>query len=488
MSNTELVKGYLEVKVSAKSRRGLMPWKAWQKQWCEIKKLDNIENGLELKLKSSSDGIVLHSVILPRSSTICRTESRTKQYAFGVFTLGKNQKPLLFLSGNSESDSQKWMCEMRRMLCIASYLPVGDSAFHVSLVDTNHSRAAGLTGLYGVLGTNCQEIIISDPCTGDHKISWKWYQFHQFHLQAAVNGVDEKVICVMHTSGEFPSGPGQLYLYCRDSPRLLNHLISRGKRIKTNNSSHLIGSRRLSRSEGDLYSDLHHGNKALANCHVMTAPDSPLCFRNSEGGGSEDSGVRVSIGSSEDFVLKSKMASSLISIGMALLTKTPGGSETNGDSLLDLSINETDFLVAPRRESGVSMASGIYEEIPEGPSIHKSKEKNDSSLGIHFYENPIDIILNGEKNAFKPPPLPPRIIEITDQYTAMGTPYKHRCNTLPAKDLQRISQIFTSDSDYMVMSPSKKAIDVESTYVQMSPRARLKAQVENCYMIMTGKK
>lgn len=142
MSNGDVIAGYLDVKISSKSRRGLTPWKvsihhknnnfhskcvckqqAWQRQWCEIKKLEDINNGLELTLKSSSDGSRLSSLVLPRSSTICRTESRTKQYAFGVFTQGRNQKPLLFLSGVSESDSQEWMSSIRKMLCVASYLP-----------------------------------------------------------------------------------------------------------------------------------------------------------------------------------------------------------------------------------------------------------------------------------------------------------------------------------------------------------------------------
>lgn len=141
MSNSNVISGYLDVKISSKSRRGLTPWKvsntnrqinfhsncvckqAWQRQWCEIKRLEDINNGLELTLKSSPDGSVLSLVALPRSSTICRTESRTKQYAFGVFTMGRNQKPLLFLSGVSESDSQEWMSSIRKMLCVASYLP-----------------------------------------------------------------------------------------------------------------------------------------------------------------------------------------------------------------------------------------------------------------------------------------------------------------------------------------------------------------------------
>lgn len=175
------------------------------------------------------------------------------------------------------------------------------------------------------------------------KISWKWYQFHQFHLQAPTQPVDDKLVVVMHTSGlvfsktsifnyckyvyvycrDFPAGPGQLYLYCKKGPKLLQHLVNRGKRQKSN--SNMIASKRLSRSEGDLY-----------NNSQLCAPDSPMCFRSQTG--SDDSGVRVSIASDDSgFALKTKTASSLISIGMAVLTKTPGGSESNDDSVQDLS-------------------------------------------------------------------------------------------------------------------------------------------------------
>ena len=78
---------------------------------------------------------------------------------------------------------------------------VGESNFHVSIIDNSHSRAAGLVGLHGVLGTNPQEIVIADPCTGESILSWQWHQFHQFHFQAPAHPVDDKQIIIMHTSG-----------------------------------------------------------------------------------------------------------------------------------------------------------------------------------------------------------------------------------------------------------------------------------------------
>lgn len=123
-----------------------------------------------------------------------------------------------------------------------------------------------------------------------------------------------------------------------------------------------------------------------------------------------------------------------------------------------------------------------------------------TDLPHHVYENPIDIILHERTGiSFKPPPLPPRHKLFDAIFTETSTsylPFKQRCNTLPAKDLSRISQIFTSsDSDYMIMSPcksnpvDKKAVIGENLYMPMSPIVNnLKSKIENCYMVMSGKK
>ncbi|XP_018578635.1 uncharacterized protein LOC108916816 [Anoplophora glabripennis] len=492
MSMNDIISGYLDVKISSKSRRGLTPWKAWQKQWCEIRRLDTIENGVELKLKSDKEGSVLNCVILPRSSTICRTESRTKQYSFGVFNLGRTKKPIMFMSGSSESDSQEWMSSIRRMLSIASYIPVGDSNFRVSLIDNNHSRMAGLIGLFGVLGVNTQGVMVSDPCTGELKVRWKWFQFHQFHLQAPVQPVDDKKIIVMHSSGEFPSGPGHLYLYCKEGPKLLHHLIARGKLSKK--LPGIIASKRLSRSESDLYCP------KLNSC----GPDSPLCFRSQTG--SEDSGVRVSESSDDSgyALSNSKNIPCAQNIGMALITKTPGGSETEDSSRELTDIDEEARCLLPRNKSGISLASGIYEEIPDEPK--KSPKNKDTKYTSHIYENPLEVILDIKSSEyFKPPPLPPRRLEFSPDTeekqhstffnSVIFSPFKHRCNTLPAKDLSKISQIFNADSEYVVMSPSKtlekprKQSITENMYMPMSPVINLKNKlVESYYISMNGKR
>nr|CAI5866207.1 unnamed protein product [Callosobruchus analis] len=95
--------------------------------------------------------------------------------------------------------------------------------------------------------------------------------FHQFHLQVPLKQVDEKTVIVMHTSSEFPSGPGQLFLHCECGPRLVRLLTARGRPFSA--------PKRLSRSEGDLRS-----------CGGGGVDGSPVCPRSQTG--SDDSGPR----------------------------------------------------------------------------------------------------------------------------------------------------------------------------------------------------
>ncbi|KAF5280327.1 hypothetical protein FQR65_LT03136 [Abscondita terminalis] len=489
MSLNVVVTGYLDVKVSARSRRGFTPWKAWHKQWCEIKRLDSVENGAKLILKTAPDGSVINSVTLPRSSTVCRIDSNTKNFAFGVFTLGRNQKPILFLSGSCERDTQKWMSLIRRTLAIASYLPVGSLSFHISLVDNEHSRAARLSGLFGILCVTSKEICINDPITGEGIIRWSWLNFHQFHLQATLNSEDENTICVLHTSKDFIAGAGQIYLFCENAPKLLEVLVTHGK--SRNLNTLFAATQRLSQSENDLSkpNDGYHSLRHFSN--------------------SDDSGVRVSISSDDSgYRVKSKTLSM-----NGLLSKTPGGSETE-DEDVDNNVNSQLYFESriPRGESGVSLASGVYEEIPElVPEVKTIPSCNlySNSHMMHLYEDPQDlscVIIKAGKNI--PPPLPPRVYSKLEnernirQLINISTPerlfkgfgdnlLKYRSHTLPAKDLRRLSQTFSSDSDYMVMTPKnkKKSKNMsESVYVPMSPIVSLKTKLENCYMVMSGKK
>lgn len=85
---------------------------------------------------------------------------------------------------------------------------------------------------------------------------------------------------------DFPTGPGHLHFYCKRAPLLLQYLISRGKSINKCDPA-LIASKRLSRSEGDLWVNVTNRDSKTA----------PICFGSYNG--SDDSGVRTSVGSDD---------------------------------------------------------------------------------------------------------------------------------------------------------------------------------------------
>ena len=131
-------------------KRSLASRKVWQRHWCSVRKLGPGQ-GLEVLLDCgvSNNGLVFFNnkeirIKIPANSILCRTESKTKRYAFGIFP-PNDRKPLLYLSTNSESESQRWMSRIREQLRPRLYRFM-EGTYNISMVDNSHSRSAGLTG------------------------------------------------------------------------------------------------------------------------------------------------------------------------------------------------------------------------------------------------------------------------------------------------------------------------------------------------------
>jgi hypothetical protein len=113
-----------------------------------------------------------------------------------------------------------------------------------------------------------------------------------------------------------------------------------------------------------------------------------------------------------------QVASSLISAGLGLLFSTPACSEVDTESLHEYQrvgsldsdecdeeligsrLEPEDNSLSLRRESGISIASGIYEEIADGDTLGSN----------NHYENPATLHWSclTEDKGNSPPPLPPR--------------------------------------------------------------------------------
>ncbi|XP_011173388.2 uncharacterized protein LOC105205659 isoform X2 [Solenopsis invicta] len=238
-SDTEIC-GFLDVKstgsryVAQKVRKkGLALSRVWKRSWCSVRKL---EPGLGVQVqfdqKFSCRGSALKqkekdkSVVIPTNAIIYRIHSRTKQFAFSISP--EDKKPILSLSANSETESQRWMANIRHLLKPRKHCSM-ERSYEVSIVDNAHSKVAGLTGLYGDLIVNEMEIFFRDIHTGVVIKTFEWKEFTQFHLMTVGRPEDVKRICVIHTSKEFCCGVGELHIFCLNANKLLQDLVTQGR-------------------------------------------------------------------------------------------------------------------------------------------------------------------------------------------------------------------------------------------------------------------
>lgn len=200
-----------------------------------MRKLEGPNLGLEVqfnqKLGCRSNALKQNekdnSVTIPSSVIVHRICSRTKQFAFSISS-AVDRKPLLSLSANSETETQRWMADIRHLLKPRRYCCM-ERSYTVSIVDNAHSKVAGLTGLYGDMIANETGIFIRNVHTGEKAETFEWKEFIQFHLMTVGRPEDVKRICVMHTSKEFRCGVGELYIFCLDSNKLLQDLVTQGR-------------------------------------------------------------------------------------------------------------------------------------------------------------------------------------------------------------------------------------------------------------------
>ncbi|XP_035741143.1 uncharacterized protein LOC118449974 isoform X1 [Vespa mandarinia] len=488
--DTEICGGFLDAKLSGTRcvtqkvrKRSLAPWKVWKRHWCTVKKLGP-GLGIEIQLDYgiSSGGISQNekdnSIVIPYDAIVYRTQSKSKQFAFGIF-LNKERKPLLYLSGNSETETQRWMSNIRQLLKPRKHRLM-DGFYNISIVDNAHSRLAGLTGLYGDLVASQMGVFIKDIHSGEIIQNLKWKEMKQFHLTTAGRPEDVKRICVIHTTKEFNAGVGELHVFCLKASKLLQDLVTQGRGPKHKH----IDKRPLSLSEGDL--------RISGHCEEGTTTFPAL---------------------------KSKIAFSLINAGLGLLLSSRSGNDvkslndmTNGHNL-DKVMNEKQPIVtrvvdnvyqqkptsipdivssikdldtsSHRRISNVSVASGVYEEIIDNTNCSRIV-----SVTSNFYEDPEELIFSSHNLQLQPPPLPPR----------------QRCGSASTRNGSISEDGLDSEGDTRSVTPnditplsedkiihSQQAIIDHSEYVPMSPRPKVitsyHLEVENSsqeeiYMVM----
>ncbi|XP_077276211.1 uncharacterized protein LOC143905010 isoform X1 [Temnothorax americanus] len=356
--------GFLDVKskgskcVTQKVRKRALPLsKVWKRSWCSVRKLgEGPDLGLLVQFDQqlSCRGSALKqnekdsSVTLPSDAVVHRIRSRTKQFAFSISS-AVDRKPLLSLSANSETETQRWMTDIRHLLKPRRHRCT-ERSYNISIVDNPHSKAAGLTGLYGDLIANEIGIFIRNVHTGEIAETFEWKEFIQFHLITVGRPEDVKRICVMHTSKEFRCGVGELHVFCLDANKLLRDLVTQGRGPRHR--------QRLLHSNGDLETVAHGGIGSLPS---RLKNNAPLCVLNTDA-----DCLRTSIG--------------------AKAVENIYQSEPN------LTYGEKRH--SYNWESNTSVVSGIYEEIKDDVCSPELKTSLTGKISRNFQ--------------MEPPALPPR--------------------------------------------------------------------------------
>lgn len=252
--------------------------------------------------------------------------------------------------------------------------------------------------MHGDLVASRSGVFIKDIYSGEIKVSMEWKECSQFHLSTTGHPEDVKRICVIHTTKEFHGGVGELHLYCVNASKMLQDLVTQGRGPRRKPQVE-INERPLSLSEGDL--------------RIAARPNDVASVQKS-----------------------SKVAAGLLNVGLGLLLATRSGSEAKlakdtttavsrrffgrkrdahkravdnvyqpepaNISTGSYSISLEQLDENSRRVSGISVASGIYEEI-----IDDGPRRDFRRLPTNLYEDPDDLVFSSSAK-LKPPPLPPR--------------------------------------------------------------------------------
>ncbi|XP_014220848.1 uncharacterized protein LOC106648447 [Trichogramma pretiosum] len=484
-------------------KRSIGSRRIWHPCVCSARKLppnaDKLALALSFELESDDGQKLKHQsvepILVPKNATIYRTVSRTRPYSFGIFV---HEVPLVYLSGRDETECQRYMYKIRRLLRPRRIRRLDDS-FEVSIIDNKQSRSHGLTGLHADMIVRRNGIYFKDVHDGAMLLYMCWKQIKGAsvaHPETTDGDLDNQVI--LHTTEMFDTDRCDIKFFCEEGDQLVRLIKASGKVYREFRLRPLSDSV----SEGDLTSSPAQScnpkkiktfdikqTKVDESKRIMKAPAWDLILNRS---GSEaklnknnSSGLRfpnlriqsipspsvtTSCEELEETATKSDSnATTTAAIPFSNLRiqpvsppsatsscdelekiktisgseklekiktisgseklekiKTISGSEeleeiktiSGSEELETISsishCKESEKSTVSRRDSNVSMCSGIYEEIAES---HLGSVCSLESRHSNVYENLIDFVLNlAEK--LEPPPLPPRSRTISSSTTS----------------------------------------------------------------------
>ncbi|KAL4703476.1 hypothetical protein ACJJTC_010348 [Scirpophaga incertulas] len=378
--------GYLEVKYPSKSNLGLNPFKSWKRQWCILRPSSTTVGGGSLAVYCSEAGAPAGTVDLPADCVVRRTKSRTRPHAFAVYSVHEPRKPRILLAAQTLNDAQIWMEKIKNLL-IGNKLLGTDKllkdSYSVAVVTTEFSRKSGIHG-DNTVTLFADGVYVSRSQKLHTIVEWR----HISNIELHNDSSDKSTTCTLTINSKRKDGGGELKFF---SP-MASDLVTALKGLMKHNQTNTY--KKLSKSDGDLHSPKRSDS------------DIGEVRRSSWYSGPSE----VSL---DDIDLVMSKEAKRIPSGQ--LARCSGAGHLADDSMSD------------RR----SMASGIYEEIPEraaspGLYLRHGAHRPHAALSAKG-----DVILNmsnalsrqcGEEPAYEsvaecvsrrarrpPPPLPPRL-------------------------------------------------------------------------------
>ncbi|KAK3913168.1 Serine/threonine-protein kinase MRCK gamma [Frankliniella fusca] len=353
-----LIAGYLDVKLPARTRRRRFgTWKSWRRHWVEARLVPD-DGSVDLVLSPARSGAEAGAGASARvirvpggastATSVCRTASRSRGHAFVIASAaaaGAEQTCDVYLATRSEADTDRWIGVLVAALS-GRRLGLAAAAEHAAAVvgaPPAPSRVLSHAG-HAAAGT-------ASALLRGRRLSRSEGDL----LAAGLGAVDLLPTGLLGPGLRVPS-PGEVR----------REVAAADAACKTSTLGRL-GRSSPARAPHRQPFRLLYGRRRADTLRADDIPDPNLLSTSPQ----STSGSALSL-------LGGKIANGLISAGLGLMLSTPGGSEVE-DNDADNDADEDDvgpagvalpaavaaLALDRRRESAVSVASGIYEEIPE---------------------------------------------------------------------------------------------------------------------------
>ncbi|XP_026320675.1 uncharacterized protein LOC113230801 [Hyposmocoma kahamanoa] len=412
--------GYLEVKYPLKSNLGLNPFKSWKRQWCILRPSPTSSGGC-LAVYCSEAGAAAGAVELPAGCVVRRAKSRTRPYAFAVFGTEDN-KPRVLLAASTLHDANLWMDKIRTLLFEDKSLEsesVLKDCYSVSVAPTELSRKCGVHG-DGVASLSARGVRLQPRALRPAALlPWRHIAAVALRTDPADNHktcvltIDRFVPshpCIPHETRlnfsqclAYPSGGGELKLWCGLAGQLAAAVAqARRAALQDRPDGAVLPPRahNLSKSDGDLRSTSHSDLGEIRRSSWYSGPS------------------EVSL---DDIDLIMSKEAKRIPSGQ--LSRCSGAGDLapaagRGPQVKALQAATSEDSTSDRR-SLASVASGIYEEIPDLPEGGEAvycamglPRPRNGPVEEPTYESVADCVyatMRRTGKRFPPPPLPPRL-------------------------------------------------------------------------------